>query len=61
MVLLKGYDAVIDTTQPSAETIDVSKRIGVGKGLIEESEDFDKWNDKIADLFEGVEPCTILV
>lgn len=34
---------------------DVSKRIGigVGKGLIEDCEDFDKWNEEIADLFEG--------
>lgn len=34
--------------------IDVSKRIGAGKGILTDSEDFDKWNDEIADLFEGV-------
>lgn len=61
MVLLKGCDAATAAIQPLAETADVSKRIGAGKGLIEESENFDKWNDEIADLFEGVEPCTILV
>ena len=33
--------------------IDVSKRIGAGKGILNDSEDFDKWNDEIADLFEG--------
>lgn len=37
-----------------AETVDVSKRIGIGKGIIEDTEDFDKYNDEIADLFEGV-------
>lgn len=41
--------------QPLTDTVDVSKRIGVGKGLIEESENFDKWNEEIADLFEGIE------
>lgn len=33
---------------------DVSKRIGVGKGIIEEPTDFDKWNEEIADLFEDM-------
>lgn len=36
------------------EEVDVSKRIGVGKGMIEDPEDFDKWNDEVADLFEGI-------
>ncbi|MCM1183207.1 MAG: hypothetical protein NC337_07520 [Roseburia sp.] len=35
------------------DAVDVSKRIGIGKGIIEDPEDFDKWNDEIADLFEG--------
>ena len=34
--------------------MDVSKRIGAGKGIIEDPVDFDKWDDEIADLFEGV-------
>lgn len=37
-----------------AGAVDVSKRIGIGRGIIDESEDFDKWDDEIADLFEGV-------
>lgn len=40
--------AKIDT-----ETVDVSKRIGIGKGIIEDFKDFGKWDDEIADLFEG--------
>ena len=36
-------------------TVDIPKRIGVGKGIIEDPEGFDKWDDEIADLFEGVE------
>ena len=35
------------------ESIDVSKRIGIGKGLIEDPADFDKWDNEIAGLFEG--------
>ena len=34
--------------------IDVSKRIGIGKGIIDVPEDFDKWNEEISDLLEGV-------
>ena len=36
-------------------TVDITKRIGIGKEIIEDPEDFDKWDDEIADLFEGVE------
>ena len=36
------------------ESIDVSKRIGIGKGLIEDPTDFDEWDNEIADLFEGI-------
>ena len=36
------------------ESIDVSKRIGIGKGLIEDPTDFDKWDEEIADLFEDI-------
>ena len=36
------------------ESIDVSKRIGIGKGLIEDPTDFDKWDNEIADLCEGI-------
>lgn len=42
-------------TDYNADNIDVSRRIGVGKGLIEDPEDFDTWNDEIANLFEGME------
>ena len=34
-------------------SVDVSKRIGSGKGIIDDPANFDKWNDEIADLFEG--------
>ena len=37
------------------DSVDVSKRIGIGKGIIYDHEDFDKWNDEIADLFEGLD------
>ncbi len=33
---------------------DVSKRIGIGKELIEDPLDFDAWDEEIAELFEGV-------
>ena len=36
-----------------------SKRIGVGKGIIEDPTDFDKWNDEIADLFEDIKKWII--
>lgn len=36
------------------EEVDVSKRIGVGKGILDDPEDFDKWDDEVADLFEGI-------
>lgn len=49
-VFLMGETAIeYDKTR-----IDVSKRIGIGKNIIEDPENFDKWNDEIADLFEGV-------
>ena len=38
----------------TTEAIDVSKRIGVGKGIIEDPTDFDKWDEEIADLFEDI-------
>lgn len=43
-----------NNTKFNSEAIDVSKRIGIGKGIIEDPADFDKWDDEIADLFEGV-------
>lgn len=42
-----------DSVMADMEEIGVSKRIGIAKGMIEETDDFDKWNDEIADLFEG--------
>ena len=42
------------TVSAADNNIDVSKRIGAGKEILTDSEDFDKWNDEIADLFEGV-------
>lgn len=41
------------STKSDSEAMDVSKRIGIGKGIIEDPADFDKWDDEIADLFEG--------
>lgn len=38
--------------QPQSE-IDTSKRIGIAKGLLGNTDNFDKWNDEIAELFEG--------
>lgn len=38
----------------TTEMIDVSKRIGVRRGIIEDPSDFDKWNEEIADLFEDI-------
>ena len=35
-------------------SVDVSNRIGVGKGIIDNPADFDKWDGEIADLFEGI-------
>lgn len=43
-----------NSTKLNPESTDVSKRIGIGKGIIEDPADFDKWDDEIADLFEGV-------
>ncbi len=43
-----------NTIKMNLEETDVSKRIGIGKGMIGETDDFDKWNDEIADLFEGI-------
>lgn len=43
-----------NNTKYNSEVIDVSKRIGIGKGIIEDPTDFDKWDDEIADLFEGI-------
>lgn len=42
-----------DSEMADMEEIGISKRIGIAKGMIEETDDFDKWNDEIADLFEG--------
>ncbi len=43
-----------NNVKSNKESFDVSKRIGIGKGIIEDPADFDKWSDEIADLFEGV-------
>lgn len=45
----------IKKNTPNTETIDVSRRIGIGKGIIEDPLDFEKWDDEIANLFEGNE------
>lgn len=37
----------------TAATVNTSNRIGIGKGIIEDPEDFDAWGDEMADLFEG--------
>lgn len=33
--------------------LDTSKRIGLGKGIINDPKDFDMWDTEISDLFEG--------
>ncbi len=35
------------------KSLDTSQRIGLGKGIINDPEDFDVWNTEISDLFEG--------
>lgn len=32
---------------------DMPKRFGIAKGYMDECKNFDKWNNEIADLFEG--------
>ena len=56
--VINNMNPVFLTRKPvvelSKDAVDVSKRIGIGKGIIDDPEDFDKWNDEIADLFEGI-------
>lgn len=35
--------------------LDVSRRIGIAEGMFKVPDDFDKYNDEIADMFEGVD------
>ena len=37
------------------KSLDTSKRIGLGKGIINDPEGFDVWNTEISDLFEGTD------
>lgn len=37
------------------KSLDTSKRIGLGKGIINDPEGFDAWNTEISDLFEGTD------
>ena len=44
----------VDSPAPRAkiDKTDVSKRFGAGKGIIGNTDNFDKYNDEIADMFE---------
>lgn len=41
-------------TEPdNADKLDVSKRFGAGKGIIQNTDKFDSFNGEIAEIFEG--------
>lgn len=51
--VINNMNPVFFTGEDRPETADISKRIGIGKNILEDPENFDKWSDEIADLFEG--------
>ncbi len=53
-VMRKMLTPVIEGTIKN-KSLDTSKRIGLGKGIINDPEDFDVWNTEISDLFEGTD------
>ena len=53
VALIKKMAPEFRGIETKGRTQDVSKRIGMGKGLINDPEGFDSWDDEIADLFEG--------
>lgn len=53
-VMRKMFTPVIEGTIKN-KSLDTSKRIGLGKGIINDPEDFDVWNTEISDLFEGTD------
>ena len=53
-VMRKMLTPVIEGTVKN-KPLDTSKRIGLGKGIINDPEDFDVWNTEISDLFEGTD------
>lgn len=48
-----NMNPVFFTGKDGTETADVSRRIGIGRGIIEVPENFDGWGGEIASLFEG--------
>lgn len=53
-VMRKMLTPVIEGTIKN-KSLDPSKRIGLGKDIINDPEDFDEWNTEISDLFEGTD------
>lgn len=53
-VMRKMLKPVIEGTEKN-KSLDTSKRIGLGKGIINDPEGFDVWNSEISDLFEGTD------
>ncbi|KAI4449612.1 hypothetical protein C823_004141 [Eubacterium plexicaudatum ASF492] len=53
-VMRKMLTPVIEGTEKN-KSLDTSKRIGLGKGIINGPEGFDVWNSEISDLFEGTD------
>lgn len=51
-VMRKMLTPVIEGTVMN-KPLDTSKRIGLGKGIINDPKDFDMWDTEISDLFEG--------
>ena len=45
----------VQNTADPFKSANVSKRIGLGKGIINDLKDFDKWDSEIADLLEGTD------
>ncbi len=53
-VMRKMLMPVINVTTKN-QSLDTAKRIGLGKGIINDPEDFDVWNTEISELFEGAD------
>ena len=53
--LLNGLDPVYfnlhGPTQKNTDTFDVAKRFGMGKGIILNTDEFDRYNDEVGKLF----------
>lgn len=53
-VMRKMLTPVIEGTVKN-KSLDTSKRIGLGKGIINDPVGFDMWNTEISDLFESTD------